>query len=435
MRTRTTSRRTTETPPARALIQGLVVLVLLVALFAVALRSPDGVPGVRYKTLYAVVPDVGNLRKHSEVRVAGKRIGQIMGTSAAGNAVRVRIQLGRRAGEIPADSAVVVRSQGLLGARYLQIQPGRSQRDARDGATLRTAAEPTTLGVPDTLQTFDRQTRGGLRKLLTGLGSGLLGRGAELNEAIRRSPAAATDFRRVARAVTADPAAARRLVPALAHASAALDASAPGLTAMLRPADRALAPFVQRRRALRATLAAAPPALQAAAPAFADGQKLVRAIKRLSRAATRTLPGAPRALRATTALLRDARTPLAQARPLLRRVHEAVPDALRLTRGLSPLLRPLAETLDTLVQPVTTLGAHGCDIANFGQVWRSFLGFGIGRGQRIGPLGEIRSIALMRMPYAEAGPLARLPDSMQDRVPYPEPCDYLSRPYTLDPTK
>ncbi|HEX6390098.1 MAG TPA: MCE family protein [Solirubrobacteraceae bacterium] len=428
-------RRTKETPAGRALLQGLAVLVVLGGLLVVVLRSPDGVPGVDYTTLYAVVPDVGNLRKHSEVRVAGKRIGQVMDTTAAGNAVRVEIQLAAGAGSVPEDSQVVVRSQGLLGARYLQIRPGRSTRDASDGTTLRTAREAITLGVPDTLQIFDRQTRGGLRKLLTGLGSGLLARGTELNEAIRRSPPAARDFRRVAAAVTRDPAAARGLVPRLASASAALDAAAPELTAMLRPADQGLAPFVDRRRATRATLAAAPPALEVAAPALAEGQRLLRAVTRLSTAATRTLPGAPRALRATSALLRDGRRPLGQARPLLRRVRAAVPDTLRLTRGLSPLLAPVTQALDKLVAPVTTLGAHGCDIANFGQVWRSFLGFGIDRGQPIGPLGEIRASALVRFPYAEAGPAARLPDALQDRVVYPEPCDYLSRPYTLDPTK
>lgn len=433
---RTPRRRTTVTPPGRAVVLGLVVFSMLAVVFALALRSPDGVPGVDYKTVYVVLPDVGNLQKHSEVLIAGKRVGQIMRTSASGNEARVEIQLSPEAGRVPEDSTVVVRSQGLLGARYLQVRPGRSRRDVPAGGTLRPARIAITLGVPDTLQTFDRETRGGLGMMLSGLGTGLLGRGAELNEAIANSPTAARRFREVAGAVTVDPVAARRLVPELTRAAGAVDLARGDLAQMLDPANRALTPFVDRREATRATLAQAPQALDVAAPAFAEGRALLVAATRLAGSANRTLPRAPTALRLMSALLRHAREPLARVPSLLEAAREAVPPTIRMLSGVEPILRPLKQPLDDLLRPVAVLGAHGCDIANFGQVWRSFLGFGIARGGPIGPLGEIRSSALVRMPYAEAGDAARLPEEWTDHTIYPEPCEYLSKPYSAtDPTK
>jgi phospholipid/cholesterol/gamma-HCH transport system substrate-binding protein len=395
-----------------------VVLGLVVIAFVLALRSPNGVPGVAYRTMYAVVPDIGNLQRHSEVRVAGKRIGQVMQTQGWHGRVRVKLQLSPGAGPIPADSTVVVRSQGLLGQRYLQVRPGTSRHLLGDGATLRPAKNAITLGIPETLQTFDSQTRHQFGRMVNGLGVGLLGRGRDLNAAIAEAPDASTNFRRIVAAVTTSPGAARRLLPQLSRAAASFDAAQESTVAMLKPAEKALAPFVDHRAATQVALTEAPPALEAAQPALDDGRVLLTATRHLASAADRTLLGAPRALRATAALLRDSRRPLANVRPLLARARSAVPATLRIARALKPILAPLKQPLDTLTEPMRIIGAYGCDITSFAETWRSFLAFGVAGGTKIGPLGEIRSQPLFLQPaYGVKTPLIK-------RDLYPAPCEY-----------
>lgn len=434
-RTRTRRSRTDEVPVLVARRRGGIMLVLSIVVLAIALRAPDGVPGVPYKTVFAAVPDVGNLQRHSDVRIGGKRVGQIMRTRAVGGRVKLEIQLSPGSGDIPSDSTVVVRSAGLLGQRYLEIKPG-SAGPVGDGGTLRADRLALTSGVPELLQTFDTETRGGLGKTVSGLGTGLLGRGRDVNEAIEASPSAASNFRVIAGAVTANEARAELLLPNLSRAAGAVSGASDDLVAALPPTSRALAPFVDRREDLRATLRVAPAALAEARGAFDESGPLLRATRRLSAAANRTLPDAPRALRSTTALLRDADEPLDRARPLLAAAERAVPAALRVTRSLDPLLTPVREPLEKLLGPIRRVGNHACDIGNFAQVWHSFLSFGVPGGGKIGPLGQIRAEALVRMPYGEAGDLVKLPEQMIVRDPYPEPCTWLGETYNLlIPTK
>lgn len=435
-RTPKRGRRSDVVTTGTAVKRGLIALVVLTVVLAIALRAPDGVPGVPVKTVFASLPDIGNLQRHSDVRIAGKRVGQIMKTEAEGGSVRLEIHLAPDANAIPADSTVVVRSAGLLGQRYLEIKPGSSPREVTDGGTLEPASLAITSGVPEVLQTFDAETRGGLGKTVRGLGTGLLGRSGDLNAAIAASPQAAHDFRVIAGAITADEPAARRLVPALSSAAGALATASDATVQALPPATQALTPFVDLRDEVRATLSKAPGTLTTASAAFSESVPLLAATRRLSIAANRVLPRTPRALRATTTLLRGADTPLRRARPLLRSARQAVPDVLRVTRALDPVLKPLREPLDQLLEPVRRVGRHSCDLGNFAQVWNSFLGFGVPGGGKIGPLGEIRAEALVRMPFAEAGEAVRLPDGLIARDTYPAPCAWLGDTYNpLDPTK
>jgi hypothetical protein len=152
----------------------------------------------------------------------------------------------------------------------------------------------------------------------------------------------------------------------------------------------ALEPFVDRRTSLRATLDAAPPALAAMDSGLAEGRLLLAAARSLAVAGSATLPRAPRGLRAATALLRAAPGPLRRARLLLGDLRPTVPAVLRLTSALDPALSPLRRGLTSLKPIVATLGAHGCDIIDFGDNMRSVLNQGIAGGGDIGPVTSLR---------------------------------------------
>lgn len=435
-RRRRRRRPATGLGPTQRLAAGIITLALLVGAFAVALRAPSGVPGRSYGSAHVTLPDVGNLRPHNDVRIAGVRVGQVLHVRSAGGQAQIELQLNGSVGDLPRDTTATVRSSGLLGQRYLELVPGRSATPLVDGGQIRAARTPITYGVPEALDTFDRETRGALGKTIRAAGTGLLGRGDDLNAAIGRAPRAARAFQRVAEAIVTPEAHADALLPQLSRASEGLDAARGPLSASFLPGIDALRPLVDRRSAFQATLDRAPGALVAARPALSATARLLRRTRALSVAVSSTLPDAPRSLRAATALLREGAGPLRRVAPLLRDVDRTVPDVLRATDAARPVLEPLKQPLDLLVQPVRRLGDHGCDIVNFAQVWRSFLGFGTASGgSRIGPLGEIRAQALVTMPWASAGDALRLPDALSQRDPYPKACKYVRSVYDLDLTR
>jgi virulence factor Mce-like protein len=425
----TTTVRTPPPPrrrdPVRHRARAGAVTIAAIALVAwLTLNAPNGVPGTHHRTATVYLPDVGSLRAHNDVRTAGVLIGQVKDVELSGTRAKVTLRLSGAAGRIPADSTAAVRSAGLLGQRYLQIIRGTSTRALPDGGTLRAASRSITLGVPEALETFDAATRGGLGQSVRGLGTGVLGEGQHINDAVDAGPQAATDFRTTADAILAEDAAAPLLMPRLADAAGALDDSREQIATLLRPTARALTPLVDQRDAVRRTLDLAPPTLAAARPGLAAANRLLVTVHRLADAASDTLPKAPAALRATTALLRDGRQPLRDAAPLVHQADTTIPKILQLTGAVSPVLAPLREPLDRLQSPLDILGEHGCDVVNFARVWRSFLGFGSVPGGKIGTLGEIRAEAIVNMPLAGAGDGLKLPDALSERDVYPAPCKY-----------
>jgi hypothetical protein len=148
---------------------------------------------------------------------------------------------------------------------------------------------------------------------------------------------------------------------------------------------------------------------------------------------SRTLPPAPSALRTTSALLRESRGPLAKVSNLLAAADPAVPAVARITRRVDPLLRPVRRALSGLLEPVRVLGAHGCDIDNFAENWRSDLGFGLAGGGTelpsgpVGPLNQFRVIPLVGTDVLEDFKVPAVA-STGIRDMFPAPCRYSPGP-------
>ncbi|WP_354699673.1 hypothetical protein DSM112329_05394 [Paraconexibacter sp. AEG42_29] len=374
---RTRRRRSENKAPGRLAVSGLIVLLLAAAFVGFGVQSVTKVPGVKYQKLYAAIPDISNLSSHDEVRIAGVRVGQVLDPNVDGTGARVQIQLQPGTGRLRADSTVVVRARGLLGSRYLELRPGKSGELLNDGDTLRAPAETSiTSGVADVLDTFDAETRGRFGDLVGEFGQSLAGRGQGLNTAIRLGPGVTDELTRVADAIEARAGAARAFVPSVNSGMSALDGAREDIAGFFDPAAKGLAPFTDARDDLHATLDAAPPTLDAMQSGLGAGRTLLTSTRSLLRSVNRTLPRAPGALRATNALLRESPTPLKRTEPLLDALDGAVPSVLKTTRALKPELDPLDRAFTNLLPLVTSLGKHGCDVKNFGDNWRSVLGYG-----------------------------------------------------------
>jgi hypothetical protein len=82
---------------------------------------------------------------------------------------------------------------------------------------------------------------------------------------------------------------------------------------------------------------------------------------------------------------------------------------------------------------VTRLGRYGCDVVNFGAVFRSMTGLG-GTGE--GPGGPAMEFRLQAIPPS-AAEAAGISDhsGLVTRDGYPAPCKYLASPYPATPAR
>jgi hypothetical protein len=140
-----------------------------------------------------------------------------------------------------------------------------------------------------------------------------------------------------------------------------------------------------------------------------------------------TLPAAPGGLRAATALLRESPEPLRRTTALLKTAGPAIPAVLKITAGATPLLEPLHELFSDTDAIVNQVAPYGCDIENFGAVFRSMTGMGgFGEGPN-GPAMAFRLQAAAPLP-GEALSM-KDPTGMLHRDGYSPPCKFLSTPY------
>ncbi len=108
------------------LLAGFAVLVVAAGFIAWALGG-DLLPGKAGYDVTASFPDVDGVAAGTEVRLAGVKIGRVASVSLNPQTYMADATL-RIPDEIvlPADSAAIIQSDGLLGGAYIQIQPGGS---------------------------------------------------------------------------------------------------------------------------------------------------------------------------------------------------------------------------------------------------------------------------------------------------------------------
>jgi ABC-type transporter Mla subunit MlaD len=419
-------RRTDEPAPASTLARGLAAMAVVIVFIVLGVEAYNGVPGRSYLSLNAVVPNIGNLLEHDPVSIAGVKVGQITGRSVTrGGQGGLQLQIDPGV-TLRSGTQIVIRANGLLGGRYVQLIPG-SGPVLRSGATIRGGSNTLTFGVPETLDAFDPQTRAALGEMVNGLGAGLLGRGVELNAMVHTVDGGAVPLEVLATGILARPGAAARLLPSLNGATSTLAAHRRELSELPNALSGMLRPLLAERASLVQTLTDAPPALTAATAGLGNGERLVVSLTSLAEQANLTLPPLPGGLTDAAALLTQARTPLGRANGLLRAVKPASPALLRITGSASRLLAPVRQAASNLTPMLVQVGRYGCDIENFGAVFRSMTGRGgVGSGPA-GPAMEFRVQISAFNPTQIIG-LGALP-GVGRRDTYSPPCTYLSTTY------
>jgi virulence factor Mce-like protein len=433
---RTLNRAVSHTPSKPVLaLAALGVIALLAGLTVVALIAPRGVPGLKYYELNAQFNDIAQIADLSEVRIAGRHVGQVTTSELRNGHATVTLQMFPGQGPLRSDTTARIRLKGLLGAKFVDVVPGRRGPKLRSGSTLPVRQTSSAVELLDVLQALDTPTRRQLQVAVRGLGEGFLGRGTDLNQMFGVAPKFFENARAVSDSVLARTGAAARFAPSAESLAAAYDPVRAELAAGFRPEAQALEAFASRRPELDQLLVAAPPNLEAMRRGFDASTPLLNETAGMARAIQKINVPAPAALRATSVLLRDSVPALRASRPLLDSLGTAVNPTLTFLHGFDPIVPPAIKALVNNLPGLRELGRRGCDVLSFAHNWRSTLGFGVGTGvgdptgtlddgqAGLGPLNSLRVLAVRPLELETLSADAAAPVQADA---YPAPCAAVS---------
>ena len=126
-------------------IMGLVVL--LVALFFLGFAyNVSDLQVVKGYTLTADFLKVGGLSIGSDVRINGIKIGTVTSQSLNNEDYTVKVTFSISSDvKLPKDSTVAIVSDGLMGDKFVKIEPGKSKEFLADGASFAKTKDYKTL--------------------------------------------------------------------------------------------------------------------------------------------------------------------------------------------------------------------------------------------------------------------------------------------------
>ncbi|MEY2517461.1 MAG: phospholipid/cholesterol/gamma-HCH transport system substrate-binding protein, partial [bacterium] len=186
---------------------GAVTVLIVVAAVLLAYQANRGLPFVPVKQVKVDVPNAARLVIGNEVREGGFRIGQvtkIAPVAGSRGGAQLTLSLDSSAAPIPRDSTIKIRPRSALGLKYVELVRGRSGKELADGATITADAGAVGPELDDFFSIFDDPTRKNVERNLDYFGTGLAGRGNDLNRSIGALPELFGDLPPVMR-VLSDP--------------------------------------------------------------------------------------------------------------------------------------------------------------------------------------------------------------------------------------
>ncbi len=285
------------------------------------------------------------------VNVAGVRVGQISGAKLNDGVAQLSLEIDpKKLPHVYTNATAALVPNTPLKDMIVELGPGgRPAGPLPDGGEIGVAATDPPIDSDELTSALDADTRDFLGVLLSDAGTGLEGRGKDLNRVLRTLRPTARQLQRVSGALASRRRELKRLVGNLALLTKTTAGRDQDLAEVVSAANATLGAIGSQDAALRASLERLPPTLthiRTSLDTTADfTDELTPTLNRLLPAVRRL----PAALRAADPLLRTA-TPVLREnlRPLVR---EAVP----LARDLDPATRDLRAVTPALTEAFQVL--------------------------------------------------------------------------------
>src|SRR5262245_61830005 len=115
---------------------GLFMLVGVLALAYLSIRLGQvDLFGTRGYTVHADFPTVGGLKSGATVEIAGVRVGRVESIRLKDYQARVTMEIDTGV-TLQTDAIVSVKTKGLIGEKFVQINPGGSEKTVPPGGKL-----------------------------------------------------------------------------------------------------------------------------------------------------------------------------------------------------------------------------------------------------------------------------------------------------------
>jgi phospholipid/cholesterol/gamma-HCH transport system substrate-binding protein len=320
--------------------------------------------------VYALFHNAAGLVGGEDMKIAGVKAGVVKSVELRDDHLAlVKLDVDRPFAPFHADARCEIRSQSLIGERFIQCDPGTEEAgtlepaDGEDTPTLPPEQTTAPIDLDLVFDVFRAPYRERLAILLNELGAGLSGRGEDLNAIIRSANPALADARRVLDTLNQQGTELEQGIDQTDRvlAKVAEDPSSIGhfIDKLAAVSDQ----FGAHNRALGESVAKLPPLLEQAEPALreldaisVEGRPVLRNLRRASPSVSslaRQLSPFARAARPTLARLGDAavkgRTSLDDSAPFL--------DSLRRTlTELGPITPTARDLVSSLVERGGTEG-------------------------------------------------------------------------------
>jgi phospholipid/cholesterol/gamma-HCH transport system substrate-binding protein len=336
-------RHATQRLARHKLLLGVIVALIGAALGVVAWESVNGVPFQnRYRIEVEVPADAPILKEGDSVRVAGRFAGLITDVEPDDGAVRVTAELRPEFAPIGNDATARVRVRSIVYLTYLEVDPGNVDDPMAEGGTIPLARSGSGVDLLEVVQLFNERTRNALSRTVTTAGTGVAGRGADLNTAFADLGVSAPDLASQVQAAVARPGAIAAIVAGSAQTVSGLRG--------VHPDD--VGQLIGSGAAVVAAVAAHP----------AELGRAVDLLRPFEDEFVATAPLAKDVLRSadeTAVALQPAANSLAKALPEINRVlamgDEIRTETGRLTAAINPVLAGAAPVIASLYPTVASI--------------------------------------------------------------------------------
>jgi phospholipid/cholesterol/gamma-HCH transport system substrate-binding protein len=140
-------------------------------------------PWTSTHTLRMQVVDADGIAVSSDVRIAGRLVGQVTSVRSDGDYSTVTFHVDNSEWPLPADTTASIRLATLLGQKYVQLEPGRDgSQHLGDGATIGLQRTRPVVDFDQILDTFDKPTRTALTDVIKTVGGAVKGQEGTLQQ-------------------------------------------------------------------------------------------------------------------------------------------------------------------------------------------------------------------------------------------------------------
>lgn len=307
-------------------------------------------------TIRATMADAAQLEEGAQVRASGVLVGEVSSIELKARKADVTLEVDEGVLPIHEDATLTIEPINLLGEVFVSLDPGSGDRPFMDEAVIPVEQTSISTTLQDVLNTLDSPKAAQLAAVLTALGEGMSGNGANAQAAIKKLAPALADAGELGDVLsqqsdvlaellrTVDPVAAAladdggrtldRLVAsttatlsAVARQQAALGATLEQLPATLTSAQRTLAELGGVSRA-------ALPTLRSLRPITGNLEEVVDELERFA-------DSADPALASLEPVLAEADKLIGKAAPVVRQLRLTGPDLATTASSLRPLARQL----------------------------------------------------------------------------------------------